>query len=112
MTEKEIVACIRAYYPYYYKGITSEEAQAVVDVWKIQFGNYDYELVKRGIDNWASRKTTPPTVAEIKYSLTDYYSEYDRIYAQLVRENADPKEIERIENIRSAIWECMHIKLK
>lgn len=110
MTEKEIVSIIRtlkAYYPYYYKGITAEEAKAVVEVWKTQFKDFDLELVKRAVDQWGGRYTTPPSIAEIKHSLFNFHTEYSQEYSRLLADkNADPHEVERIKRLKEQAWSC------
>lgn len=59
MTEKEIASIIRtlkAYYPYFYRGVTSEEARAIIDVWMVQFKDYPYELIKKAVDEWGGKE--------------------------------------------------------
>lgn len=112
MTEKETVAIIRvlkAYYPYVYSKITPEEAKAIIDVWMVQFKDFDYEIIKRAVDKWGGIKKTPPSIAELKESLFDFYNEYDMAYSNILKDpNADPKEVERIERTRNALWNCAY----
>lgn len=109
MTEKEIVSIIRrlkAYYPYIYRDITTEEANEIVDAWKTQIGHIDYEVVKKAVDKWGGQKEKAPTIAEFKKSLFDFYLEYDMKYSEVLKEKADQKEIDRIFRIRNDLWDC------
>ena len=113
MTEQETVQIIRqikAYYPYLYKNITKEDAKEIVRVWHKQFKDFDYELVEMAVDKWGQRKTTAPSIAEIRSSIFGLNSEMDRRYSELLKDkNADKKEIEKIERWRMLTWNAMSL---
>ena len=108
MTEKEVASIIRtlkAYYPYYYKGVTPEEAKAIIDAWMVQFKEFDYEIIKRAVDMWGGEKETPPSIAELKRYLFRLYGEFDREYSRLLKEGTK-EEIAKMKRWRELTWNC------
>lgn len=115
MTDKEVIKIIKtlkAYYPYYYRDITPEEAKTVVEVWQIQFKNYDYELINKAVHAWGGKNTTPPSLAELKYSLFDFYTEISDEYTRLLNEDLNSKELERVKKWREQTWACAYVGKK
>lgn len=110
MTEKEIITCIRllkAHYPYYYKGITNDEKMDVIRTWTIHFKNIDYELVEKAIIEWGSKSPAPPSIAELRCGISGLYTDLDRKYSRLLKENANAEEIEKVREQREQAWSCM-----
>lgn len=116
MTEQEaikIIKRLKAYYPYLYKSITKDDAKEIVEVYQTQFKEIDSELVLMTIDNWAGKRTTAPSIAEIKNSIGDLYNRFNEKYSELLHdENADPKEVEKISRWRDIAWSCMSYSIR
>lgn len=111
MTDKEVstlIKILKAHYPYYYKGVTMDEAKQIIEVWKRQFKDIDYELVEKAVYKWGEKKETPPSIAELKREVFGLYTEYERRYAELTKDgNARPEEIERIGRLKRQAWSYM-----
>lgn len=108
MTEKDIATIIRllkAYYPYYYKNVTAEEAKSIIDVWKYQFGEIDYTLVERAVHKWGGTNTNPPTIPDLKHILFTFYHELDQAYSKACKDG-NTAEMTRIGKQRELIWNC------
>ena len=105
MTDKEIgsiIKTLKAYYPYYYKDVTTpEQAKEVMEVWRTHFGEFDYELVKKAVDKWGGKNSTAPSIADLKRTLFDFYSHID----WQIKEVTDSKEKEKLERWRNLIWD-------
>lgn len=108
MTEKDVATIIRAlkaYYPYFYKGVTAEEAKSIIDVWMYQFKEFEYELVERAVHKWGGTNTNPPTIVDLKRILFAFYHELDQAYSKACKEG-NTVEMIRIGKQRDLIWEC------
>lgn len=116
MTEQEaikIIKRLKAYYPYLYKSITKDDAKEIVEVYQTQFKEIDSELVLLAIDNWAGKRITAPSIAEIKGSIGDLYYKFNQKYSELSNdEQTDPKEIEKISRWIDVAWTCMGYVIK
>lgn len=103
MTDKEISSIIRtlkAYYPYYYRDVTTpEQAKEVMEVWRTHFGEFDYELVKKAVDKWGGKNSSAPSIADLKSTLFSFYSEIDWEI-----KDAEPEKAEKLEKWRQLIW--------
>lgn len=112
MTDKEVstlIKILKAHYPYWYKDVTMDEAKLIIEVWKRQFKDIDYELMEKVVYKWGETKEKPPSIAELKGSIFGLHDEYSRRYSELMKDkNARPEEIERIRRLKNQAWSCMN----
>lgn len=111
MTNEEvrsIINLLKAHYPYFYNNITTkDQANEVVEVWKIQFEGIDYQLVKMTVLDWGKKKEKAPSIAELRKYMFTFYTTIDREVGELRKDpNADPKRIEELERWRNQLWDC------
>lgn len=110
MTQQEtvtIIKLLKAYYPYFYRDITSDEAKIVIEIWHTHFREFDYDLIKRAVNKWGGEHATAPSLAEFKRELFYFHSEYSSLYSKLINDpKADPEEVKRVEKMKSLTWQC------
>lgn len=65
------IATLKAAYPMYYRGLTSEEFEGVVRLWMVQFRENDYKDVIIAVHSLISSRTDtfPPVIGEVKDAL-------------------------------------------
>lgn len=78
MTKDEtlkVLSILKVAYPNFYKGLSKQEANAVVSLWTMQFSNVPYDIVLIAINKLIATNTFPPAIAEIKVKLKSIYAE-------------------------------------
>ena len=74
MTKEEtvkIMAVLQAAYPLYYKDKGKEALKPVVELWHMQFKEYDYVLVAAAVNKWIANdiKGFPPVIGQLHEEL-------------------------------------------
>lgn len=111
MTNEEvrsIINLLKAHYPYFYNNITTkDQANEIVEVWKIQFEGIDYKLIKMAVLDWGKKQDKAPSIAELRRYMFNYYTTVDRELSELYREpTADQERIKELERWRIQLWGC------
>lgn len=78
MTRKEaaqLMAILKAAYPYSYKGLSEQEAMGVISVWACQFADIPADIVHMALQKAISTSRFPPTISEVKAKVTSIYWE-------------------------------------
>jgi hypothetical protein len=75
----KILAVVKAAWPNSYKGLTGNDLKAVVELWTMQFRDFDYEVVSMALNAIIATDITgyAPTIGKIKeqvYSLTQQHA--------------------------------------
>lgn len=111
MTDQEvrsIINLLKAHYPYFYNNITTkDQANEIVEVWKIQFEDIDYQLIKMAVLDWGKTKDKAPSIAELRRHIFNFYTTIEMELGTLRKDpNADKKRIEELERWRNQAWDC------
>lgn len=74
MTKQEtllILATLKAAYPTYYRELPKTDAEAVVNLWAVQFADCGYKETMTAVHSLISSRTSnfPPTIGEVKQAL-------------------------------------------
>lgn len=71
----KVLSILKVAYPNFYKGLSKQEASAVVNLWSMQFKNIPYDIVVIAVNKIIATNTFPPAIAEIKAKLKNIYAE-------------------------------------
>ena len=71
----QILAILKAAYPNSYKGLTTEDVKATVNVWAAQFANMPVAVVMIAVNKLISTNVFPPTITEVKERIRSLYWE-------------------------------------
>ena len=76
MTKEEtlkILATLKAAYPMYYRGLNAHDADAVANLWAVQFREDQYKDVAVAVHSLISTRTDtyPPVIGEVKQALRE-----------------------------------------
>jgi hypothetical protein len=71
----QILAILKAAYPNSYKNLTTEDANATVNVWAAQFANMPASVVMIAVNKLISTNIFPPTITEVKEKMRGLYWE-------------------------------------
>lgn len=89
MTQQEtimILGICRASYPNFYKGMTKNELQGIVDLWCEMFENDDINIVKLAVKELIQTLQYPPTIADVKqkiYAITSNEKDATELWDEL-----------------------------
>lgn len=92
MTKKEaaqLLAILKAAYPYSYKGLTEQEAMGVISVWTIQFGDIPADIVHMALQKAISVSKFPPTISEVKQKIESLHWEAYEILFNPMRDESN-----------------------
>ena len=95
---------MRVAYPNFYKGLSKQEANAVIDMWAMQFIDIPCDIVCIAINKLISTNKFPPSIAEVKGKLKSMYAE---AVIGLISFDADDKEADVYRRIARC---CRHIE--
>lgn len=100
----KVLSILRVAYPNFYKGLSKQEANAVIDMWAMQFIDIPCDIVCIAINKLISTNKFPPSIAEVKGKLKSMYAE---AVIGLISFDADDKEADVYRRIARC---CRHIE--
>ena len=100
----KVLSILRVAYPNFYKGLSKQEANAVIDMWAMQFIDIPCDIVCIAINKLISTNKFPPSIAEVKCKLKSMYAE---AVIGLVSFDTDDKEADAYRRIARC---CRHIE--
>lgn len=92
----KILSILKAAYPSFYKGLSKEEALAVINLWSMHLGGIPLDIISIAVSKLIATSTYPPTIAEVKSKLHGMYAE---AVEELISPFVDESKIEMLEHI-------------
>ena len=97
----KVLSILRVAYPNFYKGLSKQEANAVIDMWAMQFIDIPCDIVCIAINKLISTNKFPPSIAEVKGKLKSMYAE---AVIGVISFDADDKEADVYRRIARWFW--------
>lgn len=92
----KVLSILKVAYPNFYKGLSKEEASAVISLWQMQFAKMPGDVVCIAVNKLIATNKFPPAIAEVKAKLKDMYSE---AVVGLMSFDTDDKDMESLKRI-------------